>query len=162
MLRVDINLLFNVVNILMLCALVRLFLFKPVNKILAERQAKIDASIAEAESAKTEALELERRHMESMRGIEEEKLAVLTEAQKKAAEEYALILDDAKRKAGLIIRNAEAEGQNRKSEIIMQAKDEIKEIIVAAAAVVAGVGGDSALYDEFIEKAGGADGENSD
>lgn len=162
MLKVDINLLFTVVNVLALCVLVRLFLFKPVKRILAERQERIDRSLAEAEAARTEALAYEEKRRESLRGIEAERLAVLAEAQKKAAEEYEHMVNDAKLRASGIIRTAEAEAAGRRDELLRQAQYEITEIVMAAAAKIAGVGdgGDGVLYDEFIKKAGSSDGEN--
>jgi len=161
MLKVDINLLFNVINILLLCVLVRLFLFKPVNKILAERQASVDRSLAEAESVKAQALALEQERADMMKSIEEEKIAVLSDAQKRAAGEYEVILSDAKKQADSIIRTARAQAAMQKDELLRQTKSEITSIIVAAAAKVSGVGSqdDSALYDEFLRKAGESDGD---
>ncbi len=43
MLRIDINLIFTVINVLVLCAAVRIFLWKPIHKILDERQAQADS-----------------------------------------------------------------------------------------------------------------------
>ena len=42
MLRLDWNLLFTVINLLLLFVLMKMFLFKPVQKILDERQAEAD------------------------------------------------------------------------------------------------------------------------
>ncbi len=160
MLKVDINLLFTVVNVLALCVLVRLFLFKPVKRILAERQERIDRSLAEAEAARTEALAYEQRQREAMRAIEEEKLGVIAEARKKAADESRYIVEDAKKRAGSILLNAESEASSRREEILRQAESEIEDIIIAAAARVTGVGGDGKLYDEFLRKVSRSDGED--
>jgi len=113
-LKVDINLLFTVVNVLALCVLVRLFLFKPVKRILAERQERIDRSLAEAEAARTEALAYEQRQREAMRAIEEEKLGVIAEARKKAADESRYIVEDAKNRAGSILSNPMRRAAGRK------------------------------------------------
>jgi F0F1-type ATP synthase membrane subunit b/b' len=86
----------------------------------------------------------------------------MAEAQKRAAQEYELLITDAKQHAAGIVTNAEAEADGLKNEIIRRAKDEIAEIIIAATARVSGVGdgGDSALYNEFLKKAGSSDGKN--
>ncbi len=164
MISVNINLLFNIINILVLCVLIRIFLFKPVKKIMAERQEIIDRRLADAETAKAQALALENQHKQLMQGIEDEKLAVLAGAQKRAAEEYELLVADAKLRSAGIIKKAEAEAVSRKDEILKQAKDEITDIIVAATARVSGVGGgnDNMLYDEFLKKAGVTDGSDSE
>jgi F-type H+-transporting ATPase subunit b len=158
MLSININLLFNVINILVLVVLVRLFLIKPVKKILAERQALVQHSFDEAEAVKTKAAQLEQQYRGSIQGIEDEKLALITEAQKKAAEESELLVQSARERASSIIKNAETEAAGRKGEMLRQTKEEITEIIVAATARVSGVGGGSTLYDEFLKKAGVSDG----
>ncbi len=157
MLRIDINLIFTVINVLVLCLAVRIFLWKPVHKVLAQRQAMVDASFADAEKAKTEAEALVEEQKAFRANIEGEKSAALAEARKQAQAESSRIVADAHSRADIILREAENDAQCRKEEILRQAQGEITEIIVAATAKVAGVpvGGDSDLYDEFLKKAGG-------
>ena len=157
MLRIDINLIFTVVNVLVLCLAVRFFLWKPIHKVLDERQANVDASLADAAKAKTEAEALVEEQKAFRANIEDEKSAALAEARKQAQAESSRIVADAHSRADVILREAENDAQSRKEEILRQAQGEITEIIVAATAKVAGVpvGGDSDLYDEFLKKAGG-------
>lgn len=157
MLRIDINLIFTVVNVLVLCLAVRIFLWKPVHKVLDERQANVDASLADAAKAKPEAEALVEEQKAFRANVEEEKSAALAEARKQAQAESSRIVADAHSRADVILREAENDAQSRKEEILRQAQGEITEIIVAATAKVAGVpvGGDSDLYDEFLKKAGG-------
>ena len=56
MLKLDMNLLWTVVNVLVMYALLRKFLFKPVQDVIAKRQQMVDASMADAQERK------ERRH----------------------------------------------------------------------------------------------------
>lgn len=160
MLSININLLFNAINILVLCVLVKLFLLKPVHKILEKRQALIESDISDANKAKQEALALEQHHRDSLTGVEDEKAAVVAAAQKKAAEESDFIITDAKRQANEIVQKAEVDAVNRKKEILRQTQSEISAIIVEATEKVSGVGGDSTLYDQFLKKAGESDGES--
>ncbi len=118
MLEININLLFNVINILVLAFLVRRFLFKPVKKILAERQALVQNSLDEAAAARAEAERLEQQHKELMQRIENEKLAAITEANKKAAEESEQLLQSARERADSIIKTAETEAADLKEEIL--------------------------------------------
>lgn len=55
MLKLDINLLYTVVNILVMYALLRKFLFKPVQDVLDKRQKMVDDELANAQDAKTRA-----------------------------------------------------------------------------------------------------------
>ena len=63
MLSVDLfNLVATVVNLLLLVVLMRIFLFKPVQKILAQRQEEADRQFAEAASKQEEADTLKRQY----------------------------------------------------------------------------------------------------
>lgn len=55
MLRLDINLVFTVINLLVLYFFMRKFLFGRVNKIVEERKALIEKQFADAEAAQNEA-----------------------------------------------------------------------------------------------------------
>ena len=54
MLRLDINLVFTIINLLILYFLMRKFLFKPVNGIIAAREEIIRKQFAEAEELKAQ------------------------------------------------------------------------------------------------------------
>ena len=56
MLRLDWNILFNIINILILYFLLKRFLFKPVNGILEKRQQEADSIFAQANEKEIETL----------------------------------------------------------------------------------------------------------
>lgn len=58
MLRLDWNILFTVINLILLFIAMRVFLFKPVRKIIAARQEEADKQFAEAAASKEEAEKL--------------------------------------------------------------------------------------------------------
>ena len=51
MLKLDMNLLWTVVNVLIMYVLLRKFLFKPVQDVIAKRQQMVDAQLADAQIA---------------------------------------------------------------------------------------------------------------
>ena len=155
------NLLFTVINLLVLYLLLKLFLFKPVRKILEKRQAIIESELSEAVNSKIEALALEKQHKEAMNGIEDEKASIFAAAKDKAAEESDLIVMDAKQHANDIIRKAESEALDRKKLILKEAQMEISDIIIEATKKVSGVSSNNMLYDEFFKKVGETDGKSS-
>ena len=57
MLRLDLNLVFTIVNLLIWYVIIRKFLFKPINDIITKREDAIKARYAEAEQLKQEAQE---------------------------------------------------------------------------------------------------------
>lgn len=158
LLSVNSNLLFNAANVLLLYFLVRRFLFKPIEKILQERQSLIQSSLDEAHEAKEQAQLLKEQQQLSMRGVEREKLVFMQQAQRNAAEEYRAIVRQAKHQADDILQQAQDEAQSTKAELFRQAKHELNDLILnATQRVLGGADSEQALYDEFLKRAGGED-----
>lgn len=158
MLRVDINLLFTIINLLILFVLMYIFLLKPVRKIIEQRQETIDQQFKDAEDAKMSAHELESKYHKSMEEIKEEKRRVLQEASRKADMDYHRIIDDANGKAKQIKEEAQLEGENQKKQILLKAEKEIADMVVDATVKVVSsnrnLDVDAALYNKFLDKAG--------
>lgn len=53
MLRLDINIVWTILNLLIIFAIVKIFLIKPIHKILDARQAEIDKQYADAKLHRT-------------------------------------------------------------------------------------------------------------
>lgn len=158
MLSVDIDLLWTVINILVLCLLVKLFLLKPVHRILDERQALVDKQLSDADAAKAEADAMVAQQQEFRKNLEAEKKQAIDESSQKAMEVYNEIISNANNDAKNIIKKAETEAERQKQKILKEAQGEIRSLVLEATARVVGVSpaSDSALYDQFIEKAGEA------
>lgn len=163
MLSVDIDLLWTVINILLLCVLVRVFLLKPIHRILDERQSMVDENLKAAETAKAEAEALAQQQRDAMDNIDAEKAKAMEEATRSGMTVYEGIVDEAKVKAAQIVKNAEIEAEQQKKQIMREAQSEIRSMVLEATARVVGVrtGSDSAIYDQFLEKAGDSDDESN-
>ena len=70
MLRVDWNLLLTIINLLLLFVLMRIFLFKPVQKIIAARQEEADRQFKEADERKQAAEEARKQYEDFKRLVE--------------------------------------------------------------------------------------------
>ena len=161
MLRIDFNLIFTVINILVLFIGLRFVLFKPVKKILEERQAEADREYDEAKSKQAEADAAKEKYDASMASIEEQRAQTLSEARKKADDEYQRIVSHAESQAKDITDRATTDAENQKKKILKSAEEEIADMVVEAAGKVAGSAGgaefDRSLYDEFLAKKTGDD-----
>lgn len=152
------NILFTVVNLLILFIAFRIFFFKPIRKIIEARKNEVDEMYAKA-NAENEAAEA--RHAEydeKLVSVESEKKQILATARKTADDEYQTIVNDARTEAKQIREDAVAAAVHEKEEIIGSAKKEIAQMVVDATTKVvgskAGAEVDSELYDKFIVKAG--------
>ena len=85
MIRIDAaNLIFTVINLLVLVVAMRIFLFKPVQNIIAKRQEEADKQLLEAAQKQEAAAALEQKYSDTLNNIEEEKKKALSEARKDA------------------------------------------------------------------------------
>lgn len=155
MLKVDINLLFEVINLLVLFIAFRLVLFKPVQKIIAQRQEEADKEYKEAVAAKEDAVAKKTEYENSLLTIENERKNVLSKARKSANEEYVKIVEDANVKAQKIHEEAKISAEHEKQQILKKVESDIADMVVdATSKIIAGNTDNKALYDEFINKAG--------
>lgn len=158
MLKLDINLLFTVINVLILFFVVKRFLFRPVLKILEQRQEEIDKQYSDAQNAQDEVCEMKKKYEVSLAGIEKEKLSILSETDKKAGEDYERKISEAQKEADKILAEAKKQAAEEKQKRIREAEKEIADLVVEAAAKISeansGEESDRELYDKFIEKIG--------
>ena len=85
MLTLNLNLLWTVVNVLVLFLLLRKFLFKPIQNVLDQRQKMIEADIAAAKTSKTEAAAALTNAQDKLRNVDND-AAARREAYEKQAE----------------------------------------------------------------------------
>ena len=84
MLRIDINLLFTVINLIIIYVIIRKLLFKPVKKIIAQREAEINKQYEDAKATQDNAAALKVQYEQALSGAQEEKAAVISDARAKA------------------------------------------------------------------------------
>ena len=154
MLRLDFNILFNIINLIILYLLMKRFLFKPVNAILEKRQQAADAQFAEADRQKAEAKESQEHYDALVQGAEDEKKRIVADARQEASAEYGRIVSEAKDKADGIVEKAKADAENEKAAAMQQADAAVRDMVVTAAARMVAMKdakeSDRALYDKFL------------
>ena len=107
-------------------------LFNPAREMLKKRQDKVKDEIDSAEKSKEDAAKLKEEYENRLREIHKEEDAILGAARKKALDNEAKIIEDAKAEAANIIARA-----NKQAELEKKAQDEIKKEIISVAALVA-------------------------
>ncbi len=156
MLKVDINLLFTVINLFLLFFVIWKFLFKPVKKIIAKRQEEVSAQYAEAEKAKAEAEEIKSVYEGKVKAAEDEKANLLKETRTQAGNEYDRIIAEARNEADGIIAGARRDALDESERIRKKANEEIGNLVSKAAAKIALTKDDPEtdrkLYEEFIAR----------
>ena len=99
MLTLNLNLLYTVVNILVLFLLLRKFLYKPVMNIIAQRQKQVDDALNAAETSKQEAAAALNDAQAKLRNVDAEAVARRTAYEQQAEKDKQQLLADAQKQA---------------------------------------------------------------
>ncbi len=160
MLRVDINLVFTIINLLVLYLLMKKFLFGPVVAVMEKRKAMIEEQFANAASAEKNANELKSQYEDTLKTANADADNIIQEAKTTAKTEYDRIVSDANSQAGKIIENAEKTVASQREKTLRGLESQIAGLAIDTAAKVigeqAGSLDNAKLYDEFLNKAGDA------
>ncbi len=127
------NLLFTVINVLVLYFVLKKFLFKPVLSILEKRQDIITANIAEARKSQLEAEVLKCDYQEKISFAKEEAQSIVHNAREMADQERDGILAKAKEESDQMIERAKAAILSEQEQAQQDAKEEIAKLAVLAA-----------------------------
>ena len=150
--------LFTLLNTVALFFVLKKFLFKPVMKMIHDRQQEIDDLYADANGAKTQAQALQTQYEEKLAAAADEAERTVKEAVARGRSRQEEIIRQANAEADAIREKASADIDREKKKAMNDAKDEISVIALAIAGKVVGKElsdqDQSALVDQFIEELG--------
>ncbi len=126
------QILVSLLNLVILFLLIKKFLYKPVKKMLVDRQANIDKKYSDAEEAKNKALEDQKAYEEKLSTAQMEADGVIQSAVDTAKAREKEIIADAKQKAEGIVTKAE----NDAKLAILKAEDSIRREIIDVSTVL--------------------------
>ncbi|WP_321490040.1 hypothetical protein [uncultured Hyphomonas sp.] len=112
---------FQIVNVLLLLAILRHFLFRPVADVIARRQAETEAALNAANKAKAEAEAATRKAFEEAEENVAARQDVLTKAHKEAEAQSKALIDKAHAEATRIIAEGKAARKRGASDAEAQA-----------------------------------------
>lgn len=162
MLKLDINLLWTVVNVLIMYALLRKFLFKPVQDVLDKRQKMVDDELANAQDAKTKAEAALAAANDKLHNVDVEAAARREESAQQAEKQKEQLLAEAQRQADAIVAEgkaaAEAERQHKLREADAQTTALARAMCEKLLERNLTAQDDARLLDDLLEKAGAGNG----
>ena len=142
----------QLINLLLLFLLLTHFLFKPGQNILNARQAEIDKSYADAETAQTRAEELRDEYEKRISDAKAEAADIAKAASRKAQAHYDEVVGTAKADAARLREKAEAQIEQEKKKAMNELKDEISGIAVDIASKVVEREIDEKDHEELISE----------
>ena len=164
MLTLNLNLLYTVVNVLILFLLLRKFLYKPVMGIIAQRQKQVDDALNAAETSKKEAAAAMNAAQDKLRNADTEAAARRETYEQQAETAKQQLLADAQKQADEIVAAdailaegkaaAEAERQHKLREADAQTTALARAMCEKLLSRNLTEQDDSRLLDDLLEKAG--------
>lgn len=159
MLDIDIwNFIWPAVNLLLLFIVLKIFLFKPVNKIMDERTRSIQNDIDSAKKSREEAEALKQKYADDLSNAKEEARRIVMKAQDDAAAEKAVLMERSKEDADKLVADANKAIENERRRVLQQAQSQIADLAIEAASKIIGENVDDEknrrIVDEFLSEEG--------
>lgn len=153
-LKLDATVIWSIVNVLLLFVLLRIFLFKPVKKIMEDRTAAIQKDIDEAKKSREEAEALRAECDEAVAKAKAEAEEIVTKAREDTAAEKQEILQQSKDEADRMIDAASKNIESERQRSMQEAQAQIADLAIAAASKIVGENMDDdrnrKLVDDFL------------
>ena len=150
--------LFTLLNTLTVIFVGTKFLFKPIMKIIQERQKEIDDLYSDANAAKAEAQAMQSEYQAKLGDAQAASERIVKEAVSRGQAREEEIIRQANAEASAIMDKAAADIAMEKKKAINDAKDEISDLALAIAGKVVGrelnAADQSDLVDAFINGLG--------
>ena len=141
-----------VANVLILFVLLRIFLFKPINKIKAERTRTIQDNLDSAQKAKEEAEELRQQYEDSISEAKEKANQIIIKAHEDAEAERSAIIRKSQEEADKIVADADKTIENERKRVLRQAQSEIADLAIEAASKIIGENVDDEKNRRLVDK----------
>ena len=159
--KIDINLVFTIINLLDLYLLMKKFLFGPIIKVMDVRKAMIDQQFAGAKEQEDQAKALKEQYEGALKSAREESFQIMEQARKEAKAQADKTVEDTQAKVSAMLAKAQEDINTERENAMRQMKDDVASLAMEAAGKIigknSGADQDLSLYDQFIEKAGDPD-----
>ena len=150
----------QICNLMIQLVIFKKLLLNPVKKVIAERKAKADSQIADAQKLRTEAEAMKAEYEQNLQNARTEANKIVAAAQKTATARSEELLGEARAQAAALKQKAEADIAQERKKAVNEVKDEIGGMAMEIASKVVEreirEADHKDLIDEFIKNVGEA------
>ena len=150
----------QICNLMIQLVIFKKFLLKPIKQVIADRKAKADSEIADAQKLRTEAEAMKAEYEQNLQNARTEANQIVATAQKTATARSEELLGEARAQAAALKQKAEADIAQERKKAVNEVKDEIGGMAMEIASKVVEREIKEAdhkdLIDEFIKNVGEA------
>ena len=150
----------QICNLMIQLVIFKKFLLKPIKQVIADRKAKADSEIADAQKLRAEAEAMKAEYEQNLQNARTEANQIVATAQKTATARSEEIVGEARAQAAALKQKAEADIAQERKKAVNEVKDEIGGIAMEIASKVVereiSEKDHKDLIDEFIKNVGEA------
>ncbi|HEX9897254.1 MAG TPA: F0F1 ATP synthase subunit B [Dehalococcoidales bacterium] len=146
------TLLAQIVNFVILLALLYIFAYKPFMNMLDQRSNKIKESLSEADKVKEQAVKAEEDFKKRLEANSKEGQEVIARAIRTGEEARQRAQQEAKQEAQALVERARVEIQRERDEAIGELRQEFADLTIVAAEKVIEKSLDKQAHQQIIEK----------
>ena len=150
----------QICNLMIQLVIFKKLLLNPVKTVIAERKAKADSQIADAQKFRTEAEAMKAEYEQNLQNARTEANQIVAAAQKTATARSEELLGEARAQAAALKQKAEADIAQERKKAVNEVKDEIGGMAMEIASKVVEreirEADHKDLIDEFIKNVGEA------
>ena len=154
------TIIFQIVNLFIQMVLIKKFLFKPINNIIAKRKEMAEAELTEARKAKEEADAAKEEYSKALSEAKQKAETIISEATVSAQVKNEAIIKEAEQEALRIRNRAEADIELERKKALNDLKNEIGGLAVDIAGKVVereiSEEDNRRIIEEFLEQVGDA------
>ena len=146
------NFIWAAVNFILLFILLKIFLFKPVKKIMDERTRTIQDDLDAAKKSKEEAEALKKEYEDNISDAKQKAQEIIMKAHEDAESEKSAILKKSQEEADQIISDANKTIENERKRVLAQAQTQIADLAIEAASKIIGENLDDEKNRRLVDK----------
>lgn len=127
------DILWTIVNLLVLYAIFRKFLFQPVMNIIHEREDMINKQFEDAKKQQDDAAQMKSEYENQLKGARERADQIILDAKTRAQEEYNNKMEATRAEADHMLEKAKSDIANEQEKATRDAQAKIAELALLAA-----------------------------
>ncbi|NLT07993.1 MAG: F0F1 ATP synthase subunit B [Ruminococcus sp.] len=150
------NFIWAAINLILLFILMKIFLFKPLRKMMDERTRSIQEDIDNAKQSREEAEALKQQYADDISEAKAEAQKILMKAHEDAEAEKAAMIRRSQEEADQIVADANKAIETERKRVLAQAQTQIADLAIEAASKIIGENVDDEknrrLVDRFLSE----------
>lgn len=144
--------LLTLISVMVLFFCLSYFLFNPAREMLKKRSDKIQGELEDAKLNQEQAIALKQEYEAKLKDINKEAEVILSEARKKALDNEAKMIANAKEEAAKIIERAHVEAELEKQKITDDVKKEMISVATLLAEKAVGASMDNVIQERLVDE----------